>query len=258
MISTNFRDLKGVWRADRLDARPTDVPGHATGCASLDAELPDGGWPSAGMVELLCPGPLGAEWSLLAPWLRRPVDDQASSILGVSPPHDLYAPGLTQIGLKAERLLLVRVGNPADAAWAAEQALQIGSCQAIIWWASAHVKEINTGMLRRIHLAGLSRHAPIFVIRPLKLSLDASPAPLRLKLERRNQKLVVTVIKRRGPPMTRPIEIDLPVVMLDTNQRMRVLATSKLIDKPRQTPSLGLKTLTNHAVARNPSARLVA
>ncbi len=258
MISSNLSDLKGVWRADRLDARPADMPGHATGYAALDAELPDGGWPSAGMVELLCPGALGVEWNLLAPWLRRVSDDQASSIMGVTPPHDLYPSALAQIGLKAERLLLVRAGNPADAAWAAEQALQIGSCQTIIWWASAHFKEISASMLRRIHLAGLTRQAPVFVLRPLKLSLDASPAPLRLKLERKNQKLVITVIKRRGPPMTRPIEIDLPIAMLDIHQKMRALAIAKNIDEQRRTTNRALKLLGNHVLARHPSARLVA
>ena len=46
--------LPPLWRADRLDSRCA-AAGEAqpTGHAALDAELPGGGWPAAGLTELL-------------------------------------------------------------------------------------------------------------------------------------------------------------------------------------------------------------
>ena len=56
-----------VWRADALAAPQADTV--SSGDAALDAQLPGGGWPAAGVTELLLAAPGSAELRLLAPLL---------------------------------------------------------------------------------------------------------------------------------------------------------------------------------------------
>ena len=161
--------LAPIWRANRLDAKP-GVAGHPTGFPTLDAELPDRGWPRAGLVEILSPNDASAAWSLLAPWLCRPAVD-AGPILCLSPPHEPYAPALQQLGIPLERLFLVRAETAADTAWAAEQALQVIACTAILLWVSTNIQEPNPVMLRRIHLASVAHPTPVFVFGPIAVVL---------------------------------------------------------------------------------------
>ena len=59
--------LPGVWRGGELEHAVQ--PSVATGHARLDAELPGGGWPAAGLTELLLEAPGSGELRLLAPLL---------------------------------------------------------------------------------------------------------------------------------------------------------------------------------------------
>jgi protein ImuA len=218
--------LAAIWRADRLDAK-AGTPGHPTGFEALDAELPDRGWPRAGLIEILAPRSTGAEWSLLAPWLRRPASATgAGPILCLDPPHDPYAPALHQLGLPLERLLLVRADTAADTAWAGEQALQVMQCSALLWWVSANIEDVKPAMLRRLHLASTVHPTPVFVFGPFRSRQRSSPAPLRLLLEQANTKLAITVIKRRGPPMIKPIELDRPIFNAVIRSRWQALTAS--------------------------------
>ena len=95
---------------------------------ALDAELPGGGWPAGGLIELLLPAPGCGELRLLAPTLA------AASLLWIAPPFSPYAPALAGLGLMIERLTIVTPANAADAAWAAKQALRSGALSAVLWW----------------------------------------------------------------------------------------------------------------------------
>lgn len=211
-----------LWRADRLDARRA-LAGHATGYDTLDAELPDLGWPRSGLIEILTHGH-AAEWSLLAPWLRQPAAD-AGPILCLAPPHEPYAPALHHLGLPLERLLIVRAETSADAAWAGEQALQLMACKAILWWVSANIKAATPVMLRRLHLASMVHQTPVFVFGPAQSCRRSSPAPLRLMLGEARSKLAVSVIKRRGPAMTQSIELDRAILDGRTLRRWQALTS---------------------------------
>lgn len=197
-----------VWRADRLDR---EVPADAvrpTGHAALDAELPGGGWPMAGLTELLLPVPGVGELRLLAPALA------GLALLWVAPPCVPYAPALATLGLTPERLAVVAAEDPADAAWATEQALRAGVLGAVLWWQPATLRDRAGAWattLRRLHLAAEAGHAPLFALRSLAARAQASPAPLRLALAAVGpSRLAVEVFKRRGPPMVAPLVLDLP------------------------------------------------
>src|SRR5215469_7757100 len=93
-----------IWRG-RSAARTRTF---RTGFAALDEGLPGGGWPRAGLIEIL-PTCFGAgELSLLLPALaavtRRP---EARWCAWVAPPLQPFGPALAERGVVLERVLVV-------------------------------------------------------------------------------------------------------------------------------------------------------
>jgi protein ImuA len=226
-----------LWRADQLARSMPGLdegggPGgrsllqRSTGHAALDAELPGGGWPAAGLTELLLSAPGSGELSLLAPALA------GRTWLCVAPPCRPCVPALAALGLAPELLTVAQPDNAADAAWAAEQALRSGALAAVLWWqphfagAPRHAATLPT-TLRRLHLAALEGRTPLFALRPTEVGAHSSPAPLRLTVAPAGgRQLRVQVFKRRGPPMAAPLLLTLPGGSLA--QRARRLAAGAL------------------------------
>lgn len=191
-----------VWRADQLAPAVGADAVRPTGHAALDAELPGGGWPAAGLIELLLPAPGCGELRLLAPALA------GLPVLWVAPPLLPYAPALAVLGLAADRITVACPARAADAAWAAEQALRSGVLGAVLWWQGA--APVQPAMLRRLHLAAVEGRTPLFALRPAAARAQSSPAPLRLALDLAGpSQLVVDVFKRRGPPLAAPLHLTL-------------------------------------------------
>ncbi len=215
-------DRPALWLADRLaQAAPTPASAvRPTGFAALDAELSGGGWPAAGLTELLLAAPGSAELRLLAPALAAPIS--AGTVLWIAPPCMPYAPALQALGLVPGHQLVVTPGSLADAAWAAEQGLRSGACAAVLWWqgeARLPAAALATA-LRRLHLAAQEGACPLFALRPASVRMQASPAPLRLTLEPLARgELAVLAFKRRGPAMATPIVLTLPVAGLSGSAR---------------------------------------
>ena len=199
-------DLPALWRADAL-AR-VDAAVLRSTYPALDVELPGGGWPAAGLTELLqTPRPLGGghDWRLLLPAL---VAADASGAPGplvlVGAPQGLqpFAPALATQGLPATRLLWVRAEDDKARLWACEQALRCADVPAVLAW----LPRARAEGLRRLHLAALDHGRPLFAFRPATAQAESSPAPLRLLVEG-GDTLQVRVFKRRGPPMEHPITL---------------------------------------------------
>lgn len=210
-----------LWRADAL-AR---LGGAAlpTGHAALDAELPGGGWPAAGLVELLQPPrPLGAchDWRLLLPALGPLVDGSSGTLALVGAPDALapFAPALAAQGLAPGRLLWVRAEAARERLWATEQALRCADVPAVLAW----LPQARVELLRRLHLAAIEHGKPLFAFRPAAAQRQASPAPLRLLLDG-SDALQVQVFKRRGPPMAAPVALAAHAPPLAALARRRAL-----------------------------------
>jgi cell division inhibitor SulA len=226
-----------VWRADRL-ADQDAVCARPTGFAALDAELPQGGWPAAGLTELLHAAPGHGELRLLAPMLAA----SAGPLLWVAPPLQPYAPALQVLGVAPERLVIAQPERAADAAWAAEQALRAGVLAAVLWWQGP--EPVAPATLRRLQLAAVEGRTPLFALRPMSVRSQSSPAPLRLMLLLPTPgQLAVDVFKRRGPPLAAPLVLDLPGVV---RRRARRAGLPSLADN------------NDHAVVRPAPARLAA
>ncbi len=252
--SPRLSTLPPLWRADQLDRSATvgsdgEARQRATGHAALDAELPGGGWPAAGLTELLLAAPGSGELRLLAPSLGE------RSLLWIAPPFVPYAPALATLGLVLERLTVVTPDSAADAAWAAEQALRSGALGAVLWWEAQHGRVFTLpATLRRLHLAAMEGRTPLFALRLAAVRAQSSPAPLRLTVEPTDaQRVAVNVFKRRGPPMAAPLMLTLPGPTLLSGRHARRLAPSI------EPPSVVVESeATDHVVVRALPARIAA
>jgi protein ImuA len=214
-----------VWQGDQL-AVPAR-PACPTGFAALDAELPGGGWPAAGLTELLLDAPGAGELQLLGPGLARCAVERP--LVWVAPPLPPYAPALQALGLPLERLVWLDPANAADAAWAAEQVLRGGAAGAVLWWCG----HPQAAMLRRLHLAAQEGATPLYALRASAGQHQSSPAPLRLALAPApGGRLEVHVLKRRGPALAHPITLALPHPARARQAALPVSALPDVVARP--------------------------
>ncbi|RZJ07426.1 MAG: translesion DNA synthesis-associated protein ImuA [Rubrivivax sp.] len=198
-----------LWRGTSLgrSAEPT----LSSGFAALDAELPGGGWPRQAATELLTAQFGVLEWRLLVHGLRdwwgaqalpapsagrrqRTAAPSLRSLLLVNPPHTPHLPGLQALGLPPSALVWVSVATPAEALWATEQAIK--SRVAVLAW----LAEARPEQIRRLQVSALGSDAPVFLVRPERVSQQSSAAPLRLIVRPgEGWSLDVHLLKRRGP-----------------------------------------------------------
>lgn len=185
-----------VWRGRSAAAIPTWPTGHA----ALDAALPGGGWPRAGLVEILVPHPGIGELTLLMPALARlSAFEPARWTAWIAPPVEPFAPALVGHGLAIERQLVVRTRIPL---WAMEQSLGSGACEAALAWArQAHPRDI-----RRLQLATERGRTLGFLFREAAKARESSPAMLRIALEPVAEGVRVHLVKSRGGNR-KPIEV---------------------------------------------------
>jgi hypothetical protein len=186
-----------IWLGGQVEHARTAV--QTSGFAALDAELPGGGWPMGALIELLHGQDGMGEVSLLMPTLAR-LNQEGRGVVWVAPPHIPYAPALRAAGLQARHTLIVTPSHPADALWAAEQALRSGACGAVLAWPEKSGVRGDMRAWRRLQLAAEASGAMGFLYRPLSAADEASPAPLRLELDGQEGRLSVRVLKRRGAP----------------------------------------------------------
>ena len=193
--------IEGLWRARELPARPTADAGTGicTGFPVLDDLLADGGWPRAGLVELLCAG-AGAgigELRLVSPALATLSDADKRCIAWIAPPYLPYAPALEVVGIDPARVLIVRPKERGDALWAFEQTCKSGACSAVLGWLQE--SRLRFTELRRLQFAAKQGRTWANLFRPAEAVGQASAAELRLRLRPLTEdRLEVDIVKRRG------------------------------------------------------------
>lgn len=204
-----------LWRGDQMDS----AVGRAlpTGFATLDAQLPGGGWPRRALTELLLPHPGVGEIRLLGPCLTA-MQQQGRLVMLFDPPAKLSAQALAQLGFDVAQLLVVhtraRVIPGSDSLWAFEQALKSGHVGGVLAWLPARLR---ADRLRRLQLAAQAHDGPAFVLREWAAQQRPTAAPLRLALRAGGaDRLELKILKRRGPPLASPIVLTLPPVLSDT------------------------------------------
>ncbi len=185
-------------------------PLRPSGWAALDSLL-GGGWACGGVHELVSSSPAGPLWTVAwqasgaaAAVVRRP-------ILCIDERDEIYPPGVVQLGVPLDWLLVVRVRQRLDALWVCEQALRSRALATVI----APLRSIDPHTSRRLQLAaelggGLGflildqpRGSPTFAV--TRLQIDPLP-PARPG----EQRIRATVLKRRESRAGESIELRLP------------------------------------------------
>ncbi|HEX2199608.1 MAG TPA: translesion DNA synthesis-associated protein ImuA [Burkholderiales bacterium] len=190
-----------VWRGGALSCA---VPAIPSGFAELDRELPGGGWPAAGLSEILAGREGIGELQLVLPALAR-LSWAGKRVVWIAPPHLPYAPALAAAGVDLAQLAVVQARGRRDALWAAEQVLRSATCHALLaWFPGARYQE-----LRRLAVAAEAGRTWVALFRPLQAAHGASPAALRLSLEPAGEALGVHILKRRGAPAAAPLRLSL-------------------------------------------------
>ena len=200
---------QAVWRGGAVPAASIEPAALAapTGFAGLDAELPGGGWPVGGLVEVLCRAEGIGELQIVLPALAA-LTAAGHRIAWLAPPHLPYAPALRAAGVRLERLTVVRAPGRRDALWAAEQALRARAFHALLLW----LPRASYADLRRLAVAAQAGPGFALAFRPPEAACEASPAVLRLALESGERQLAVCILKRRGQPLAAsfPLPIERP------------------------------------------------
>jgi hypothetical protein len=188
----------GIWRGS--DIARTGCPGIASGFAALDAELPGGGWPCGALTEILPQHEGIGELRILGPALAQ-LAAQGKFIAWIAPPYLPYAPALAAAGIGLERVVIVKTAKDGDSLWAAEQALRSAACGGVLAWP----REIRFAQLRRLQLAAEDGRCLAVLFRPTQAAREPSPAVLRIALATSAGGLALSILKRRGAPLSRPI-----------------------------------------------------
>ena len=197
-LAVAFDHHPGIWRGAEL-ARPA-CPGIASGFAALDAELPGGGWPCGALTEILPQHEGIGELRILGPALAQ-LAAQGKFIAWIAPPYLPYAPALAAAGIDLARVLIVKTAKDSDSLWAAEQALRSAACGGVLAWP----RDIRYIQLRRLQLAAEGGRCLAVLFRPTQAAREPSPAVLRIALATAAGGLALSILKRRGAPLSRPI-----------------------------------------------------
>ena len=190
-----------IWRGNE-QARVV-LPSIPSGFAALDRELPGGGWPRGVVAELLTEHVGIGELSLLIPALAR-LSQEDGWLMLIAPPWIPYAPALAARGIRLSKVIVARTTSDKDTLWAAEQSLHAGNCSAVLLWP----KTVNEHGLRRLQLAAEEGGSFGVVFGESVRAALSSPAPLRLRLGVRHDKLSVKILKRRGSGLTPTLWLD--------------------------------------------------
>ncbi|MGV6818559.1 MAG: translesion DNA synthesis-associated protein ImuA [Thiotrichales bacterium] len=168
--------------------------GLATGYSVLDEALPESGWPTGALTELLSAQPGQGVLRLVLPALRK-LTGRREYVAMIDPPWLPYAPALSAAGIGLPYLLNIGPLPRAEQTWALEQVLRSGHFPVVLAWPG---REVSIKVLRRLQLAAESSQSVCFLFRDSACRQQHSPAALRLQLKPQPPHLSVEVLKCRG------------------------------------------------------------
>ena len=197
-------------RVRALESGPGGGPGRRAvlplGAPGLDAHLPGGGLPLAGLHEIAgerAEWDDGAALGFALALLSRVLAARPGPLLWVAARLDLYAPALAAAGIDAGRLILVRAGDEVERLWALEEGLRAGAFSALL----GELAALDRTAGRRLQLAAETAGAPCFVLQRQLVGLRRAEAPsaalTRWRVAPRPSSPVETLAQLPGRPRWR-------------------------------------------------------
>jgi protein ImuA len=149
----------------------------ALGLPGIDGALPGGGLARGGLHEM-CGAPAhAAAVGFAAALLGRLMADGGHAVW-IGPRDELFGPGLAELGLAPERLIVVRARSRATCLWALEEALRSPGLAAAL----AEVDQLSLTQSRRLQLAAAAKGVTAFLLRPPGASATPSAAATRWQI----------------------------------------------------------------------------
>lgn len=188
--------LREALRRCEGEHRPAGGPRTSTGCDDLDRLLPDRGLGRGVLVEWLADGEgSGAMWLALVA-AREACRSQGPLV--VIDRGSFYPPAAVLTGIEPERLIVVRVTQARDEAWALDQALRSAGVGAVL----CATRRLTPRAARRLQLAAEISGGLGLLVRPASVRDEPCWAVARLLVEPltgdAGRRLSIEVLRTRG------------------------------------------------------------
>jgi cell division inhibitor SulA len=164
-----------AWERSTNAGQPATIP---TGIPGLDELLPGGGWPEAGLVEIIIPDDHVDAMTLVLPVLVR-LGEQDRWLGLVSPPCMPRSRILQDTRINPLRMQQVNPHAGRSDMWTMEYMLQDGNYSVVLGWPSCDTELVA----RRLENAALAGNSLGILFRYESFTRKASATGLRLKLE---------------------------------------------------------------------------
>ncbi|HUW83288.1 MAG TPA: hypothetical protein VMZ31_10870 [Phycisphaerae bacterium] len=201
-----------IRRMEHDYARPPERQWIGTGLAALDERLAGGGLPTGSIVELIGSG-RACGGLALATWLTARAASDGGQVVVIDSAGDFYPPAAEQLGLGADRMVLVHPRREVDALWAAEQSLRSPTVAAVLLTCLLRVEHRQS---RRLQLAAEAGGGIGLLVRPIKAQARGrvSTAAVRLlvgptRSEPGSVRWLVQVLRCRGGWPSEPVVVGL-------------------------------------------------
>jgi protein ImuA len=153
-------------------------PVVALGLPGIDGVLPGGGLPRGHLHELCGAPDHGAAVGFAAMLLARLMAD-GGHVAWIGPRDELFGPGLAELGLAPERLIVVRARARDARLWVLEEALRSPGLAAAL----AEIDQLSLTQSRRLRLAAEAKGVTALLLRPPGTGAPPSAATTRWWIE---------------------------------------------------------------------------
>lgn len=165
-----------------------------SGYRVLDRELPNGGWPSAVLTELLLEEPDIGELHLLKNALPQMTAEGKTLVLLASAERKL-ADKLNDWGVDLSQIVLIETEYPAAHIGTVERIMREPNFGALLCW----LPEARDDHLQRLHAAVSKSKGWAFIFRPMEQHNRPTPAMLRILCHSAASTCIsLKIIRRRG------------------------------------------------------------
>jgi protein ImuA len=166
----------------------------ASGYRALDRELPNGGWPSSVLNELILSEPDIGELNLVKNALPQMMADGKTLVLLASAERNLREK-LDQWKVDLNQVVLIETEHPAAHIATVERIMRDENFGALLCW----LPEARDDHVQRLHTAVSNSKGWAFIFRPWAEQHRRSPAMLRMLCQSAASTCISTrIIKRRG------------------------------------------------------------
>ena len=168
-------------------------PVVSSGIDVIDQLLPNGGWPIAGLVEIVVEHEHMDAVSLLMPLLAQ-LGQQERWIAIVTPPCQSRSRLFSDPAINPDRMLQVNPHPGRSALWTVESMLHSGNCSTVLAWPGCATELMG----RRLQKAATIGRALGILFQPASRAVKTSGADVRLKVEESDSGQAIYLLDQFG------------------------------------------------------------